>query len=451
MNKLKINRKIFESKNTDKLLLKFAVPSMVALLVIELYNMVDTIYVGRNLGSIAIGALAIAFPIQRLLSALGLLIAVGSYTAVSRNFGEKNYKDLKTVIKNSITLTILTMFIVTSVLHVFLNPIITALGASSTIFPYAKDYLGIVIFGGIFQGIAIVMCYIKTALGDTKITLKATSTGALLNIILDYVLVVLYPLGVKGAAISTVVSQLVSFLYAWYKFFSVKEGFDLNLSFELDHDISTEILAVGFSTFIVEISDAIVAVLLNNMLLSYGGDKALIIIGVTTRISMFLFITVIGISSAMQPIAAFNYGAENLYRVKEVVKKTIKYVTMFSTVVWLLMMALPQYIIGFFMVDPKLLSETVRILRIIISVFPVVGIYYVAIYFYQAMGKRLKSLLLSIYRQILIFIPLIFIMSQAMGLVGIWLSFPISDIISAITGIFYINRAAIQFNKELEY
>lgn len=448
---MKINRKIFESKNTDKLLLKFAVPSMVALLVIELYNMVDTIYVGRNLGSIAIGALAIAFPIQRLLSALGLLIAVGSYTAVSRNFGEKNYKDLKTVIKNSITLTIFTMLIVTSVLHVFLDSIIIGLGASSTIFPFAKDYLSIVIFGGIFQGIAIVMCYIKTALGDTKITLKATSLGALLNIALDYVLVVLYPLGVKGAAISTVLSQSVSFLYAWYKFYSVKESFDLNLSFELDHDISSEILAVGFSTFIVEISDAVVAVLLNNMLLSYGGDKALIIIGVTTRISMFLFITVIGISSAMQPIAAFNYGAENLDRVKEVVKKSIKYVTLFSTVVWLLLMALTKYIIGFFMTDGELLSETVRILRIIISVFPVVGIYYVAIYFYQAMGEGIKSLLLSIYRQIVIFIPLIFIMSQIMGLVGIWLSFPISDVISAFTGIFYINRAAIQLNEELEY
>lgn len=446
---MKISRKIFESKNTGKLLLKFAVPSMVALLVIELYNMVDTIYVGRNLGSIAIGALAIAFPIQRLLSALGLLIAVGSYTAVSRNFGEKNYKDLKNVIKNSITLTIFTMFIVTSILHVFLNPIIIGLGASSTIFPYAKDYLGIVIFGGMFQGIAIVMCYIKTALGDTKVTLKSTSLGALLNIALDYVLIVHYPLGVKGAAISTVISQLVSFLYAWYRFYSVKERFDLNLNFELDHDISAEILAVGFSTFIVEISDAIVAVLLNNILLSYGGDRALIIIGVTTRISMFLFITVIGISSAMQPIAAFNYGAENLERVKDVVKKSIKYVTLFSTVVWILMMVLTKYIIGFFMVDAELLSDTVRILRIIISVFPIVGVYYVAIYFYQAMGQGAKSLLLSIYRQIVIFIPLIFIMPQFFGLLGIWLSFPISDVISSITGVFYINRAALHFNREL--
>lgn len=439
---MKINRDIFKSKNTDKLLIKFAVPTMVSLLVIELYNMVDTIYVGRNLGSTAIGALAIAFPVQRLISALGLLIAVGSYTAVSRYLGEKNYKDLRAVVKNSIALTILIMSIITSLLYIFLNPIIMGLGASYNIFPYAKDYIGVVILGGMFQSLAIVMCYIMTALGNPRITLKATGLGALLNIVLDYMLVVHYPLGVKGAAISTVLSQLVSFLYAWYKFHYVKRDLDLHLGFSLNYNISSEILLVGFSTFVIEISDAVVAVLLNNLLLSYGGDKALIIIGVTTRISMFLFITVIGISSSMQPIAAFNYGADNYNRVKKVVKKSMEYVTVFSALVWLVMMIFPQYIIGFFMADSELLMDTVRILRIIISIFPVVGVYYVAIYFYQAIGEGRASFLLSIYRQIVVFIPLMFMMAKLMGLIGIWLSFPISDIIACLTGIYYIRRAS---------
>ena len=439
---MKINRDIFKSKNTDKLLIKFAVPTMVSLLVIELYNMVDTIYVGRNLGSTAIGALAIAFPVQRLISALGLLIAVGSYTAVSRYLGEKNYKDLRAVVKNSIALTILIMSIITSLLYIFLNPIIMGLGASYNIFPYAKDYIGVVILGGMFQSLAIVMCYIMTALGNPRRTLKATGLGALLNIVLDYMLVVHYPLGVKGAAISTVLSQLVSFLYAWYKFHYVKRDLDLHLGFSLNYNISSEILLVGFSTFVIEISDAVVAVLLNNLLLSYGGDKALIIIGVTTRISMFLFITVIGISSSMQPIAAFNYGADNYNRVKKVVKKSMEYVTVFSALVWLVMMIFPQYIIGFFMADSELLMDTVRILRIIISIFPVVGVYYVAIYFYQAIGEGRASFLLSIYRQIVVFIPLMFMMAKLMGLIGIWLSFPISDIIACLTGIYYIRRAS---------
>jgi len=152
---MKINRNIFKSENTDKLLIKFAVPTIIALLVIELYNMVDTIYVGRYLGSTAIGALAIAFPVQRLISALGLLIAVGSYTAASRYLGEKNYDDLKTVIKNSLVLTILIMSAITSLLYFFLDPIIIGLGASQSILPYSKDYIGIVIFGGVFQSLAI--------------------------------------------------------------------------------------------------------------------------------------------------------------------------------------------------------------------------------------------------------------------------------------------------------
>lgn len=447
---MKINRNIFKSENTDKLLIKFAIPTMTALLVIELYNMVDTIYVGRYLGSTAIGALAVAFPVQRLISALGLLIAVGSYTAASRYLGEKNYDDLKAVVKNSIGLTILIMSIITSLLYFLLDPIIIGLGASRNIFPYAKDYIGVVIFGGIFQSLAIVMCYIMTALGNPRITLKATALGAILNIILDYVLVVQHPLGVKGAAISTVLSQLVSFLYAWYKFSYVKKDLNLHWKLRLNYTISSEIVLVGFSTFIIEISDAVVAVLLNNLLLSYGGDKALIIIGVTTRISMFLFITVIGMSSSMQPIAAFNYGADNYDKVKEVVKKTIDYVTISSAIVWIVMMIFPQYIIGFFMADSELLSDTIRILRTIISIFPVVGVYYVAIYFYQAMGEGRGSFLLSIYRQIVVFIPLMFMMAKSMGLMGIWLSFPISDIISCLTGIYYIKQAS-NLAEEPEY
>lgn len=447
---MKINRNIFKSENTDKLLIKFAVPTIIALLVIELYNMVDTIYVGRYLGSTAIGALAIAFPVQRLISALGLLIAVGSYTAASRYLGEKNYDDLKAVIKNSLVLTILIMSAITSLLYFFLDPIIIGLGASQSILPYSKDYIGIVIFGGVFQSLAIVMCYIITALGNPRITLKATGLGAVLNIILDYVLVAYYPLGVKGAAISTVLSQFISFLYAWHKFSYVKKDLNLGWKLRLNHGISSEILLIGFSTFVIEISDAVVAVLLNNLLLSYGGDKALIIIGVTTRISMFLFITVIGISSSMQPIAAFNYGADNYDKVKDVVKKSIDYATVSSAIVWLLMMVFPQYIIGFFMADSELLIDTIRILRTIISIFPVVGVYYVAIYFYQAMGEGRGSFLLSIYRQIVVFIPLMFIMAKSMGLPGIWLSFPISDMISCLTGIYYIKRA-FDIVEEPEY
>ncbi|KQB76652.1 multidrug transporter MatE, partial [Clostridium butyricum] len=187
-------------------------------------------------------------------------------------------------------------------------------------------------------------------------------------------------------------------------------------------------------TFIIEISDAVVAVILNNILSIYGGDKALIIVGVTTKISMFLFITVIGISSAMQPIAAFNYGAKDLLRVKEVVVKTIVAVTGATLILWAVMLIFANPIIGLFLKDTSLLVETVKAFRIIISLFPTIGIYYVSIYYYQSMGKARTSLILSVYRQMIIFIPLLFILVGKFNIMGAWIAYPISDLISAITG-----------------
>lgn len=435
------NRELFLTKSTNRLLLKFAVPGMISLLVTELYNMVDTIYVGRTIGGSAIGGLTIAFPIQRLIIAVGMMIAIGAYTSTSRSLGENNNKKIKSVIINSMGLIIIIISFLILIIYLFQDSIIKRLGASQTIFPYAKDYISIVILGGIFQCLAIVMCYIMTALGNSQINLKATSLGALLNIFLDYILVVVYPFGVKGAAISTVISQFVSFIYAWIIFRNIIRNLKIKPTLELEGDTSLNIMGVGFSTFIIEISDAVVAAILNNLLFAYGGDNALIIVGVTTKVSMFLFITVLGISSAMQPIASFNYGAEDYEKVREVVTKTIKFVTISSAAVWLGMMLFPGTIMGFFLMDGEILLKTVNIFRIIIGVFPVVGLYYVAIYYYQAMGEGRVSFFLSIYRQIIIFIPLLLIFVKLFGLIGVWISYPVSDIISAITGAFYLNRS----------
>lgn len=440
---------MFLNSSVEKLLFKFAVPAIITLFVIELYNMVDTIYVGRAIGGNAIGALTVAFPVQRLITAIGMMIAVGSYTIVARALGENDPGRIKSVITNSILLTSAVMTVLITLILVFHRPIIRGLGASEAIFPYARDYINIVALGGFFQCITLVMCYIMTALGNTQITLKATLTGALINIIGDYILVVLLPLGVKGAAISTTLSQLISLAYAFYKFKDVKKDFKIGFSLKVEGNVVWDIIIVGVSTFIIEISDAVAAVILNNLLQSYGGDSAIIIVGVTTKVSMFLFITVIGISSAMQPVAAFNFGLGDMEKVREVLIKTIKLVTISTASVWLVMMLLPQYIIGFFITDKGLLKDTIAVFRIVISLFPLIGIYYVAIYYYQAMGEGKKSLLISIYRQILIFIPILVILVKNFGLIGVWIAYPVSDIISSITGALYIYKSSI-FTREFK-
>lgn len=448
-----IDYKLFSKEKVEKALLKFAVPAMISLLVMELYNMVDTFFVGLVIGPKAIGALTIAFPVQRLMSSLGMMIAVGASTAVARSLGKKDYDNLKSVILNAINITIVIMVVLTLIISIFKKDMITGLlGASQSIYPYAEKYISIVVLGGLFQALTLVICYIMTSLGYTNITLKATSVGAILNVIIDYFLVMHLNFGVAGAAIATVVSQTVALVYAIYKLNKVKKkiGLNLKLNFELKLDILKPILAVGFSTFIIEISDAVVAVILNNILSIYGGDKALIIVGVTTKISMFLFITVIGISSAMQPIAAFNYGAKDLVRVKEVVVKTIVAVTGATLILWAVMLIFANPIIGLFLKDTSLLVETVKAFRIIISLFPTIGIYYVSIYYYQSMGKARTSLILSVYRQMIIFIPLLFILVGKFNIMGAWIAYPISDLISAITGVIYVRVALKEKDKAIE-
>lgn len=432
---------IFYEKSTNKLLLKFAVPSIISLLVGELYNMVDTLYVGRTIGPMAVGGLTVAFPIQRLIIALGLMVAVGVYTSVARHLGEKNEEEIKNSITNSISLIISIILALTFFIYIFRDKIILNLGASRSIFPYAKDYISIVIFGGIFQCLTVVYCHIMTALGDTRINLKATSLGAIANIIIDYILVVHFNLGVKGAAIATVVSQMGSFVYAYYYFNKkVRTRFNLKFQFTLEKAIVGSIVSVGFSTFIIEISDAIVAFILNNLLLTYGGEESVIIFGLVTRVSMFLFITLIGISSAMQPIAAFNFGREDYKKVKDVVISTIKIAVISSLICWVGMFIFSQNIMSLFVNESAILYDAAKIFRIVILVFPIVSVYYVAIYYYQAMGEAKSSFLLSIFRQIVVFIPLLLILMQMFGTLGAWIAYPLSDIISGLTGIFFVKR-----------
>ncbi|WP_354087047.1 MATE family efflux transporter [Clostridium algidicarnis] len=446
----------FATGNITKVLLKIAIPAIISLLVGELYNMVDTMFVGRAIGATAIGGLTIAFPVQRLMISIGLLIAVGASTAVARALGEKDQSKLKHIIANALTLMLVSMSIIIALIFIFKSNIIKFLGATDTIYPYANDYISIVIIGGIFQSFTVIIGYILIALGNSRANLIAISIGAVCNIIIDYIFVVAIPLGVKGAAIATVASQVLSAAYAYYHFLKIKKSFNISLSLNLKGDITKSIITIGFSTFIIEISDAVVAVILNNVLSAHG-DTAIIIVGVVSRVSMFMYIAMLGITSAMQPIVAYNYGAENYERVKEVVKKSTVAVTLTSIVVWVSMMVFSIPVLGSFIKEADILSQAVKDFRIVISIFPCVGIYFVAIYYYQAIEEARLSLILSIYRQLLIFIPILFIFIRLFGVKGTWISYPAADIISAITGAYYLktglsimDERQVEADEELE-
>lgn len=432
--------KSFSEEKVSKVLWRFAIPAIISLFVAELYNMVDTIFVGRAIGATAVGALTIAFPIQRLIISIGLLIAVGASTAVSRSLGEGSLRNIKHVVMNALTLMLIGVFSLMVFVYRFKDSIIKHLGATDNIFPFANEYISIVIWGSLFQCFTVIVGYIMTSLGNTKANLIANSIGAISNIVLDYILVIGFSQGVKGAAIATVISQIIASGYALYHFLKIKRKFDITFTLSLNKEFSLAIIAVGFSTFIVEISDAIVATILNNIL-SSKGDLAIIIVGVISKVSMFLYITVIGITSAMQPIAAYNYGAKNFIRLKEVVRESIKALTLAAILLWLFMMVFASPIISTFIKEKHILVEAVKAFRIVISIFPTVGIYYIAIYYYQSIEEAKVSFALSIYRQLLIFIPIVFVSVKTFGLIGAWIAYPISDIISAFTGLYYMKKA----------
>jgi putative MATE family efflux protein len=440
MNSVAESNRIFGEEKIGRLLLKFSVPAIISLMVAEMYNTVDSIFVGQAIGANAIGALTIIFPIQRLFLAISMLIAIGASTAVARSCGKEDFENLKIIIPNAIVLMLIIISVVSIGVFVFKDSIIFGLGATENIFPLAKEYVSIILIGVMFQSFSVIASYIMTAFGNTKIVLISTSIGAICNVVIDYFLINVLSYGMSGAAISTVISQIIAFTYVLYEFMKIKKGLKLPINLTLNKSVSIGIVFVGFSTFIIEISDAVVAVILNNLLASYGGDLAIITFGLITRVSMFLFMTVLGISAAMQPIAAYNFGAGNYTRLKEVVKISIISISVSSTLLWAIFMLFSKQLISLFINDIVIIEQSSKAFKIVIAVFPFLGIYYLAIYYCQAINRVKTSFKLSIYRQLIIFIPLAYALMSGlnMGVLGAWLAYPISDMISFITAAVFI-------------
>lgn len=447
-----VDHNIFEKENVGKLLMKFSIPAIVSLLVAELYNMVDTVFVGRVIGGNAIGALVVVFPIQRIIVAISMMIAIGSSTAIARNNGKKDNESIKAVIKNALSLIFLTMIPMTILIFIFRDNVLNMLGTSKQILPYAHDYLSIIIFGSIFQCLTISIGYIMMSLGDRKTALKSTITGAVTNTIVDYFLVVKLSYGVKGAAFATIFSQFISFIYAYLHFRDIKKEYKLKFGFEIKGYILISIITVGFSAFIVEAEDGILLAVLNNLLLNHVGDIGVIILGVISKLSMFMFITMLGISSAMQPIAAYNLGAKNYRKLKEVVKKTVIFALMTSAILWIIGLLFAEQLISVFVKEREIIVEAAKAFKIMIAVFPMISIYYVSIYYFQALGKARTSFIVSIFRQIIILLPVSILLIKILdlGAIGAWVSYPISDFTASVTSIILMKIESEKLDVNIE-
>lgn len=444
--------KMFGEEKIGKLLVKFSIPIIISFLISELYNVVDTLFVGRNVGGLAIGALVLVFPIQRLIIALSVMVSTGTSTAFSRANGEEDHKKSKEIFQNGFSLLFVIMISLIVLVSLFKENILIFLGASQTILPLAIQYLEIIIFGSVFLSLTILISNICITLGNNKVSIISNLIGVSLNIILDYILIVHFKMGIKGAAIATLVSQMSGFSFAFYNYIKIVKKYKLSVKFNISKKVIMPILLVGLAGFVVEIEDGVVMGVLNNLLRDTSGDTGIIILGLVSKLYMFVFITMWGVASAMQPIASFNVGAKNYKRLKTLMKKTGLYAFLTTTVLWAIGLIFTETLMSFFVKDAYLIKESAKAFRIVISLFPLISIYYVSIFYFQAMGKAKTSILISALRQLIIMIPLsiFFVKVFNLGSMGIWIAYPVSDLLSSIAAFMLIRNEGAELNLRIE-
>jgi len=432
-------REIILNGNLRKLLFKFSLPATIGLVVSALYNVVDTLYVGQGVGPLAIAGLAIVLPIQILMFAVGMMIGAGSGSIISRALGRNDRNKAILTAGNGIILNFVISIVFMVPCYVFINKILRFFGASPEVFTYARDYMSVILFGFMFQSFDIAGNSIIRAEGRPRASMYVLILGAVLNIILDPIFIFVFKMGVRGAAIATVISQIISTIYILLYFMFGKSIFRLNLKmFKPDIPIIKEILKLGFPSFLMGIVDSVIFILFNRAILRYGNDLYIAIMGIAIRIMDITIMPIIGIAQGFSTITGFNYGAKKYDRVRFILRESFLWTTVISAISFILIFGFPRLMLGIFSSSKEMLSIGVLPIRITTAVFITLGLQFIGGSFFQAIGKAVPAVILNISRQVIFLMPGILILPQFFGLNGVWLSLPISDFLSTVLTLIFI-------------
>ncbi len=421
-------------KPVFSLLLQYAIPAIVAMVASSLYNIVDGIFIGQGVGAGAIMGLAITMPIMNLSAAFGAMVGVGGSTLLSVKLGEKDYNFAAKILGNVITLNCIIGIGLGAVMLLFLDPILRFFGASDYTIPYARDFMVIVLIGNVFTHLFLGLNAMLRSSGKPKKAMKATIMTVIINIALAPLFIFVLHLGIRGAALATVLSQLIVLLWQFKLFSNPNELIHLRRdTYRLERRIVTGSLSIGLSPFLINLCACIVVIIINKQLVSYGGDVAVGAYGIANRMMFFFVMVVIGINQGMQPIAGFNFGAKHYTRLNQVLKYAITIATGIWIVGFIVCVLLATPVASAFTNDEELLKEAAHALRVMNLVVPIIGFQMITIGFFQSIGKAGISIFLSLTRQLLFLIPLLLILPNFFGLEGIWYSVPIADGTAAIT------------------
>ena len=421
-----------------KLLWKYALPAIIAMTATSLYNIVDSIYIGHGCGALALGALTVAKPFMDICAAFGSLVGVGASSLLAIYLGEKDYEKANRVLGNVIVMNIILSAVVMIAGLVWLDPILLAFGASEDTLGYAHDYMEIILYGNILTHIYFGLNAMLRSAGHPRFSMTATIVAVVINIILDPIFIFGMDMGVKGAALATVISQAIAVTWQVTKFFDKNELVRFHRGiWKLNKHITFRALAIGLSPFLYNIAHCFVVIIINNQLKNFGGDLAIASYGVINRLTFVFAMMIMGLNQGMQPITGYNFGAKKYDRMLRSFYLTCLYATGVMAVVFVLGECFPRLMTQMFTHDPVLIEQTIRPMRIICSSMLIIGFQMVTGNLFTSIGKAGKAIFLSLTRQVLYLIPLVICLPLvfAQPIDGVWWSIPISDTISAVTAV----------------
>jgi len=420
--------------SVGKLMWKYFVPAFVGVFLNALYNIVDRIFIGQGVGAEALSGVSVTFPIMLIMMGFGMMIGIGTGVVVSINLGKRDLEAAEKTLGTGLMLMIVSAAFVMLLTYLFKKPILQSFGATPEIFQYANDYLNIILAGTIFMVVGFSLNNVIRSEGNARIAMISMILSSLTNVLLDYIFIFRFGWGVKGAAFATIISMFVLMAWVLVHFNSKRSVVKLKQkNITIEWSILKQIIAIGMAPFAMQIASSVVQGLLNKKLIQFGGDLAVGAMGIINSVVTLFVMSIVAINMAAQPIIGFNYGAKSFGRVTQSLKISIIAATVIAIGAFVLIEAMPGFFVKLFNSDSPVLFELARNgMTLVFLALPIVGFQVVASNFFQSVGKAKYAMFATLFRQVILLIPFLFLFPVYFGINGIWLAFPVADTISAM-------------------
>ena len=421
------------TRPVGRLLFQYAMPAIVAMTASSLYNIIDRAFIGHDVGPMGISGLAITFPFMNLSGAFGAAVGIGASTTISVKLGQKDYQTAEELLGNTVTLNLIVGFVFSIVCLVFLDPILRFFGASSQTLPYARSFMQVILAGNMVTHMYFGLNAVLRAASKPQQAMYATIFTVAMNIVLDVVFIRWWHWGIRGAALATVISQSMALIYQLKLFMNKHELLHLKRGiYRLKGNLVKNIVGIGISPFLMNVCACVVVIFMNNQFVRYGGDWAVGSYGIANAIGTMFLMFIMGLNQGMQPIAGYNYGSQQTDRLQRVLNLALVSAMCIMTVGWLIAMIIPHYCARIFTDNETLVNMSARAIRIDMFFFPFVGFQMVITNFFQCIGKVKISIFLSLSRQLLFLLPLLYVLPMFYDIDGVWYSLPSSDLVASI-------------------